>query len=192
VLNDLDVPGSLLLDSQDRMPHSHIATSTTRRDGQASGPEIATVVVEPHRPQEVPGSGLFAPASVRRIDAHAELTGAAQRRREPRYRAIENRVWVEWWNEGEFTGLSGRMLNVSRGGAMIALGARLRDGQTLQMVLEDSATGVSVEAEVLGSTPVRGGVFQTRLEFISLCPVAFFEAAATGFEAWLAGSGRLS
>lgn len=117
------------------------------------------------------------------------LKAVGGRRRETRYRAAEQRVWVEWWSDGEFNGLSGQLLNISRGGAMVVIGASLGDEQRLMLLIEDVA-GVWVEAVVRAATPSRGGVYQTRLEFLDPCPPEFLEAAACGFEAWLGGGRR--
>jgi PilZ domain len=160
VLNDLSVPGSLLFDFEP-------STETRGANGRAPAPHV--------------------PARAHQVDDAPGLLVHSRRRREPRYRAIEDRVWVEWWCDGEFNGLSGRMVNVSRSGALIVIGARLNDDQVLSMILEECVAEVAIEATVRGTTPLRGGVFQTRLEFLSPCPEAFFAVAASGFEAWLTG-----
>jgi hypothetical protein len=160
VLNDLGVPGSLLF---------NLEPSTETREAKGS----------------VPASHVSARA--RQVDDAPGPFGNSQRRWEPRYHAVEDRVWIEWWCNGKFTGLSGRMVNVSRGGALIVIGERLNDDQVLSMILEECVAEVAIEATVRGTTPLRGGVFQTRLEFPSPCPEAFFAVAASGFEAWLTG-----
>ena len=181
MLEDLGAPDSLLFDNGDGTPNQQPDPGT--RVGECP-PGVAVT----------PGAGGKALRELRsssrapQFDSLLSPLGVVQRRREPRYRAIEDQVWVQWWHEGEFSGLSGRMINVSRGGAMIVIGVRLRDGQVLSMMLENSASEVSVESAVRGTTPSRGGVFQTRLEFLTECPDAFFDAAASGFEAWLTGS----
>jgi hypothetical protein len=43
-----------------------------------------------------------------------------------------------------------------------------------------------LDATVRGHVEGRSGVHQLRLEFHEPCPDAFFEAAAYGFESWLA------
>jgi hypothetical protein len=131
-------------------------------------------------------SALHAPKRARRINEAPVALGHSERRRRPRYHPVADRVWVEWWCDGAFTGLAGWMVNVSPGGAMIVIGERLRNDQVLVVTLEDTAAEVAIEAVVRGTAPLRGGVFQTRLEFLSPCPAAFFAVASSGFEAWLA------
>jgi hypothetical protein len=108
-------------------------------------------------------------------------------RREPRYLAAWDRLWMQWWCDGEFNGLSARLVNVSRHGALIVSAARLRQGQPVRLFLEEGPPEVRVDANVLGVVEGGAGLHQVRLGFQSPCPDAFLEAAALGFEAWLAG-----
>lgn len=185
MLDDLGVPDSLLFDTvngtQKQQPHPvaqagkrppSVARPSTDAPG-AAGEGLREARISSRVPQ---------------VDSLLAPLGVVLRRRESRYRAIEDHIWVQWWHDGEFSGLAGRMFNVSRGGAVIVIGVRLNDGQVLSMMLENSASEVSVDAAVRGTTPTRGGVFHTRLEFLTLCPDAFFDAAANGFETWLTGS----
>ena len=113
--------------------------------------------------------------------------GVRQRRREPRYLAIENRLWLQWWEDEDYLGRSARLVNVSRNGAMIVSWFLLRKDQRLRVYLEDPAPQIGVDASVLGVVEGITGMHQIRLEFISGCPEEFIEAAANGFETWLAG-----
>jgi hypothetical protein len=94
---------------------------------------------------------------------------------------------LQWWSGGEYHGLSARLINVSRHGAMVVSAALLRDRQSVRIFLEEPAPEVGVDARVLGVVEGVRGMHQIRLEFPEPCPDAFFQAAAYGFEAWLAG-----
>jgi PilZ domain len=108
-----------------------------------------------------------------------------QRRREPRIEPVEDRIWIQWWDEEELLGRSARLVNVSRHGAMIVTSALPRQHQTVWLYLEEPAPQVGVKASVLEVIEGRHGVHQVRLGFASLCPDEFFEMAACGFEVWL-------
>ncbi len=113
--------------------------------------------------------------------------GVRQRRREPRYLAIENRLWMQWWEEGEYLGRSAHLVNVSRHGAMIVTWVLLREQQRLRLFLEEPAPQVGVDAAVLGVLEAITGMHQIRLGFLTPCPELFIDAAANGFQSWLSG-----
>ena len=114
--------------------------------------------------------------------------GRRLRRAEPRYTAIVDQVWTMWWQGDEYLGRSGRLVNVSRHGAMILSSFLFREGQILRLYLEEPAPQVGVEAHVLGLIEGVEGTHQVRLGFSRPCPDEFFEAASYGFEAWLLGN----
>ena len=109
-----------------------------------------------------------------------------QRRREPRIAPLDDRVWMQWWDGDEYFGLSARLVNVSRHGAMIVTMARMRIGLSVRIYLEEPSPQVGVDATVLGVVEGVHGVHQIRLGFRGECPIEFLDAAANGFEAWLA------
>ena len=122
----------------------------------------------------------------RQIDKYTAPPGQARRRGEPRYRASESQVWIQWWADGEFNGLSARLVNVSRHGAMIVAAVLLREHQAMRIFLEEPAPQIGVDSVVLGVDPGKHGLHLIRLTFRSECPDGFFTIAAEGFEAWLA------
>ena len=73
MLNDLGVPGSLLVNLEP-------LAETRGVKGRASAPHVSA---RAHQVDDAPGP-----------------LGLSLRRREPRYRVIEDRVWVEWWCNG--------------------------------------------------------------------------------------------
>ena len=117
----------------------------------------------------------------------AEQVGKGYRRREPRFVANENRIWLQWWQNGEYLGQPARLVNVSRNGAMIVSWNLIPKHQRIRIYLEEPAHEVGVNAIVLDLVEGTKGMHQLRLRFITPCPDGFIEAAANGFEAWLAG-----
>lgn len=109
------------------------------------------------------------------------------RRREPRYKVSEDRIWIQWWSDGECNGLSGRLVNVSRHGALIVVACKLRERQPIRVMMEDPELSLGVDALVLGTVEGASGMNTVRLGFLTPCPEAFFNAVADGFEDWLSG-----
>lgn|GEM_PF-5208112 len=110
-----------------------------------------------------------------------------RRRREPCYSVKEDRIWIQWWSDGDFNGLSTRLANVSQHGTMIAAAARFHAQETLRVELEEPDQLVRSDAPVLSLIEGLSGM-QVRLGFLPPCPDDFFIAVANGFEAWFAGN----
>ena len=111
------------------------------------------------------------------------------RRDEPRYEAVSNLLWMQWWDGEHHLGRPARLVNVSRGGAMIVSPVLLAERQALRIFLEEDEDPIGVLSTVLGVLEGRTGTHLFRLGFLTPCPVEFFEAAALGFETWLARTG---
>lgn len=109
------------------------------------------------------------------------------RRRSPRFEASANLIWMQWWEGGECLGRSARLVNVGSGGAMIVAAVRFRERQAVRIFLEGWGAEIGVAATVLGVVEGLYGLNQIRLGFETPCPESFIEAAACGFESWLAG-----
>jgi hypothetical protein len=107
------------------------------------------------------------------------------RRRDPRYETSANLLWIQWWEGEDYLGRSARLVNVSRGGAMIIASALIREGRSVRIFLEEQDDPVGVAATVLGVVEGPEGMHLLRLVFHSPCPDGFMEAAAFGFESWL-------
>ncbi len=93
---------------------------------------------------------------------------------------------MQWWEDEEYLGRSARLINVSRGGAMIVTAVLLRPRQVVRIFLEEVDDPVGITGIVLGVVEGRHGLHQMRLTFRTPCPDLFIEAAASSFEAWLA------
>lgn len=115
----------------------------------------------------------------------AGLMRPPPRRREQRFEAVEDKIWIQWWQDETYLGRSARLINVSRHGAMIVSTFLFRERQSIRIFLEEPAPQIGVGGTVLGVVEGRAGVHQVRLSFDIPCPDAFFEAAANGFESWL-------
>ena len=111
-----------------------------------------------------------------------------QRRVEPRFEPIEDRLWVQWFENGDLHGRSARLVNISHHGAMIVSSARFSVDWKICLYLEEPAPQIAVRARVLEVIEGLHGLDQVRLVFDVPCPDAFFEAAANGFESWLEGA----
>jgi hypothetical protein len=117
----------------------------------------------------------------------AGLMKPPPRRREQRFEAVEDKIWIQWWQGEEYLGRAARLVNVSRHGAMIVSTFLFQERQSLRMFLEEPAPQIGVGGIVLGVVEGWQGVHQVRLGFDIPCPDAFVKAAANGFESWLSG-----
>jgi hypothetical protein len=165
-------PGSLL-ESEQTEPH-HTWNSTPA----SSAPDASRVAA-----REL--SSAFSERAVTTLVSERSRTSLRQRRREPRLQPVEDRIWMQWWQDGELLGRSARLINISRHGAMIISSALTRSGQIVRIYLEEPAPQIGVAATVLQVVEGVHGVHQIRLGLTDSCPDAFLEAAAGGFEAWL-------
>jgi hypothetical protein len=129
-------------------------------------------------------SAFSEPTIATQVDERSRAS-LRQRRREPRLQPIEDRIWMQWWQDGELLGRSARLINISRHGAMIISSALTPSGQMIRIYLEEPAPQIGVAATVLQVVEGLHGVHQLRLGLSEPCPDAFLEAAAGGFEAWL-------
>lgn len=190
VLDDASMPGSLLADplysaSNDGPPAvSNGPPGPNGAETEIVEPRIdgRSVTLRPDDPMPV----RRPTKRPRQVDQHTAPPGENHRRREPRFVAIEDRIWIQWWFNGEFNGLAARLINVSRNGAMIVTGVNFQIGQEIRVFLEEPAPQIGVLATVMSVHKGKNGVHTVGLAFQTECPDAFFIAAANGFEAWLA------
>ncbi len=159
-----------------------VFTRGVLQDALAWSPYRDAPVGEPNRELEVAERS----ASVVTPPEAAIPAGYRRRRRkEPRFQAIENRLWVQWWQDGELLGRAARLVNVSRSGALIVSWTLFRENQRIRVFLEEPAQTMGVHSVVLGVLEGTSGMHQIRLAFISPCPDDFITAAANGFKSWL-------
>ncbi len=101
----------------------------------------------------------------------------SDRRGARRHVAVVPEVWVGWWSGDEFGTVYGRLLNLSRGGALIVMGEW--PPKNLPMwVYKNVGTAIAcVRGEVVGATPAPYGAYAVRFRFSAPCPTMFCEAA---------------
>ena len=121
-------------------------------------------------------------------DASPMLPLQVSRRKEERILSIEDHVWIQWSENGECLGTSARLVNVSRGGAMIVAARLFQIDQVVHLFLEHAEPEIHGKATVLGVLEGNHGFHQIRVVFDEGCPDTFYQAAAFGFEAWLGQS----
>src|SRR3954454_14095464 len=79
-----------------------------------------------------------------------------ERRRSPRFRAVEQCVLLGWWStEGRFTRIAARLENISKGGAKLVTTdpARVQVDQLVWLCLGQPTPTECVQAKVLAVTP---------------------------------------
>lgn len=119
-----------------------------------------------------PENGLLLSSIWKSIRAHSQ-----ERRDGPRHPAAEQEIWVGWWNGEHFGALDGRLLNISRGGALIVLGHRPPRRQSVWIYKEIDSELSCVRADVAGITPAPEASYSVRFRFASPCPTVLCESA---------------
>jgi hypothetical protein len=108
-------------------------------------------------------------------------SGMAERRRDPRFPAVEKDAYLSWYEGKKVMLCSARLADISRGGALVVAPSPLAAGKMARLGL-NRATG-GVDAVVVAATPKDPGEFEVRLQFADLCPDPFFHAAVRGIDA---------
>ena len=101
----------------------------------------------------------------------------SDRRGARRHDAVEPEVWVGWWTGDDFGTSYGRLLNLSRGGALVVMGEWPPKNQPIWVYKHVGAAIACVRGEVVGSTPAPFGSYAVRFRFSAPCPTTFCEAA---------------
>jgi hypothetical protein len=100
------------------------------------------------------------------------------RRLMPRHEAAGHPVWLGWWRGKEaYFSNPARLLNLSRGGALLLVKDPPPEGQAVWLCVGEPEPTDCVEARVLEVRSARRRECQVRLEFREPCPHAFFESA---------------
>src|SRR5262249_21599496 len=98
------------------------------------------------------GSPGTAGGHARATQAAAAANAAnANRRKSPRYSAVNERLWVGWWAEDDFVLVEAQLVNISEGGVLVSVSPSPAQGQRVWMRLTGSATPESLEAIVIES-----------------------------------------
>jgi hypothetical protein len=104
------------------------------------------------------------------------------RRCDSRYIPAESQIWVGWWNGPRFVVIQAKLVNLSKGGALVNLGSRPPTSQPVWICLGNPHPVDHVQARVLDTSGHRDTEFHARLEFHAPCPPSFFLAAGTRVE----------
>jgi hypothetical protein len=106
-----------------------------------------------------------------------------ERRKNPRFEAGANRVWMGWWkNEEEFVTTTARIVNISLGGSMLCPENPPPQDRPCWLCLGIPEPVEYVEVAVLEVVTSRQGQYAVRLQFREPCPYSFFKAVIEGHE----------
>jgi hypothetical protein len=100
----------------------------------------------------------------------------SERRGSPRHLAVEPDVWVGWWCRDNFEAVDGRMINLSRGGALVVVGHKPPKRQSVWVYKEVDSAVVCVRGEVVGYNPAPDGAYAVRFRFAVPCPTLLCQA----------------
>jgi hypothetical protein len=104
-----------------------------------------------------------------------------ERRRSRRYPAVEDRAWLGWWrNERDYSIVAARLIDISRGGARVAMAEPPPRRQAVWVCLGAPRPIDCVRATTLEATRVRQGEYSVRLEFHGNGPDILYRAAVHG------------
>jgi hypothetical protein len=110
----------------------------------------------------------------------AIFAARSDRRRMVRHEVVDHNVWVGWWSGDRFGAVPGRVVNLSRSGALAVLAHRPRRRQPVWVYKEVEATLAFVRGEVVAVNPAPGGEFSVRFRFASPCPTVLCQAVICG------------
>ena len=103
------------------------------------------------------------------------------RRIMPRHPATEYAIWLGWWRgEQEFFTTPARLVNISRGGALITTIDPPPERHTVWICHGSPEPTECIKAKVLRVSRVLRRECALRLAFPEPCPHGFFEAAVCG------------
>ncbi len=99
------------------------------------------------------------------------------RRESPRYVPAESHAYLGWWRGSRFLVTRAELLNLSQGGALIAVDRQPPTSQPVWVCLGTPTPRHHVQARVLDVADISETCRHLRLVFHQPCPAAFFEAA---------------
>jgi hypothetical protein len=106
-----------------------------------------------------------------------EHANQVDRRESQRYLPVETRAYIGWWAGSEFLVTRADLINLSRGGALVAIDRRPPTSQPIWICLGTPQPVHQVQARALEMTAGAAGYHHVRLAFHTPCPVSFFIAA---------------
>ncbi|MFO0954243.1 MAG: hypothetical protein U0835_24415 [Isosphaeraceae bacterium] len=127
------------------------------------------------RPTGTPESGGLLDLIRKAIQASTR-----ERRGAVRHDAVERDIWVGWWTGEHFGAVQGRLVNISRSGALIVMGSKPPKRQPIWLYKEVGEALACVRAEVVGVTPAPSSEYTSRFRFAVPCPTILCQAAVCG------------
>lgn len=100
------------------------------------------------------------------------------RRAAPRHAPTRDRLWLGWWvSPSEFRVQDATLLNISSTGAALLVPEQIVADPFVWLHLETAACSACTQGLVVGCEPHALGVQKVRLQFVTPCPLNFFQAA---------------
>lgn len=99
------------------------------------------------------------------------------RRASRRHVAVRPEVWVGWWSGESFGTIEGKLLNISRGGALIVLGEWPPKRAPMYLYKDVGDSIACVRGEVISVVPAPRGMYAARVRFAAPCPTPICEAS---------------
>jgi hypothetical protein len=100
-----------------------------------------------------------------------------ERRRGARFRAVATEALLGWWEKNESCLRSARLVNISRGGALVIVAQSPRELEPVSFSLLADRTGRWLESRVVGVAAEPPGQFFVHLTFEEPCPDDIFVLA---------------
>lgn len=102
------------------------------------------------------------------------------RRGMTRHPVVDREIWVGWWRGDDFGAVVGRLVNLSRSGAMVILDDRPPRREPVWFYREVNGAVVCVRAALVGLMPAPGGAYRARFRFAAYCPTDLCQAILCG------------
>lgn len=97
-----------------------------------------------------------------------------------RHPVVETEIWLGWWVDDDFGAVPGRLVNLSRSGAMVLLPERPPWNQPVWFYRKINDVTVHARSQLVGVMPAPGGAFRARFRFAAYCPTELCLAALCG------------
>ncbi|QDV37923.1 hypothetical protein [Tautonia plasticadhaerens] len=103
----------------------------------------------------------------------------SERRGARRFSAVEDRIWLGWWDGEQFQTLGARLLDVSRTGAAVACPDGPGVGDDAWFCVVGPSLSGGARARVVGREPTEDdpSMIRLRLNFQARCPDDVYEIA---------------
>jgi hypothetical protein len=114
------------------------------------------------------------------------------RRASVRYTVLDHRAWLGQWGHQGFEVVAVRLLDLSRGGALLEMEKAPVEHQSSLLGLETLRESWCLEVKVVQTRWGRRESYRVHVAFTQSCPDEFFAAALNGPEAGQAAAGTLA